>query len=155
MISKEDIWLKARQFTSDRLAAGYQTEEFIQGSPHPKQALFLGLENDGALKEGGIIEALFGGGTGGGKSWAMLAAALKYVHIPHYSALLLRRNYPDLKQEGGLMALAHEWLHNTSARWNEVDKSWKFPSGATLRFGYLETENDKYRYQGGEYQFIG
>src|SRR4029077_3634506 len=32
---------------------------------------------------------------------------------------------------------------------------WTFPSGATLAFGYLENENDKYQYQGAEYQFVG
>ena len=30
-----------------------------------------------------------------------------------------------------------------------------FPSGATITFGYLESENDKYRYQSAEFQFIG
>jgi predicted phage terminase large subunit-like protein len=30
-----------------------------------------------------------------------------------------------------------------------------FPSGATLTFGYLRTEADKYRYQGAEFQFVG
>jgi predicted phage terminase large subunit-like protein len=30
-----------------------------------------------------------------------------------------------------------------------------FPSGATLTFGYLEHERDKYRYQSAEFQFIG
>jgi hypothetical protein len=30
-----------------------------------------------------------------------------------------------------------------------------FPSGAKLAFGYLETEADKFRYQGAEFQFIG
>ena len=30
-----------------------------------------------------------------------------------------------------------------------------FPSGATISFGYLESERDKYRYQSSELQFIG
>lgn len=123
------------------------TQSFIPITPHPKQQLFLGLDN--------VKEALFGGGTGGGKTIALLADALKYVHIKDYSALLLRRNFPDLKQEGGLIDVAHDWLHGTPAKWSEQDKQWNFPSGASLRFGYLDTENDKYRYQGGEYQYIG
>ena len=28
-------------------------------------------------------------------------------------------------------------------------------SGATVSFGYLKSENDKYRYQSAEFQFIG
>lgn len=36
----------------------------------------------------------------------------------------------------------------------DKEKTWLFPSGATLTFGYLETENDKYRYQGSAYQAV-
>lgn len=121
-------------------------KNYVVGTPHPKQKLFLDLN---------CKEALFGGATGGGKTWTLLADALKYVHVPKYSALLLRTSYPDLAQEGGLIPLAHEWLSGSDAKWSEVDKTWTFPNGATLRFGYLATENDKYRYQGGEYQYIG
>jgi predicted phage terminase large subunit-like protein len=82
-------------------------------------------------------------------------AALQYVDVPHYSALLLRRTYADLALPGALMDRAAEWLRPTAAKWREQDKTWTFPSGATLTFGYLETENDKYRYQGSEFQFVG
>jgi hypothetical protein len=121
-------------------------KSFIPIAPHPKQKLFLDLD---------VKEALFGGATGGGKTAALLADALKYVNVSSYSALLLRRNFPDLIQEGGLISLSHEWLQNTDAKWHSQNKEWTFPSGARLRFGYLDTENDKYRYQGGEYQYIG
>ncbi|TXH40587.1 MAG: hypothetical protein E6Q97_39285 [Desulfurellales bacterium] len=124
-----------------------ETANYQPVTPHPKQALFLALDD--------VEEALFGGATGGGKTISLLADALKYVHVPHYSALLLRRTFPELKQEGGLIAVAHEWLSSTDAKWNEQDKTWSFPSGATLKFGYMDNENDKYRYQGGEYHYIG
>lgn len=100
-------------------------------------------------------EALYGGGVGGGKSVALLAGALQHVHIPNYSALLLRRTFPELSQAGGLMAMAHEWLTGTAAKWNDRDKKYTFPSGSTLTFGFLEVPNDKYRYQGSEFQFVG
>ena len=125
---------------------GVSNESFIPIDPHPKQKMFLDLNDK---------EALFGGATGGGKTAALLADALKYVDVPNYSALLLRRNFPDLVQEGGLISLSQEWLRPTSAKWHEQKKEWTFPSGARLRFGYLDTENDKFRYQGGEYQYIG
>lgn len=53
------------------------------------------------------------------------------------------------------MSRAHEWLSSTEAKWNEIEKTWTFPSGATLTFGYLKSEVDKYRYQGAAFQFIG
>lgn len=120
---------------------------YIFVKPHAKQQMFLDLDD--------TREALFGGATGGGKTIALLADALKFVHKKDYSALLLRKSFPDLKQEGGLIDVAHGWLNKTDAKWNEQDKQWNFPSGASLRFGFLDVENDKYRYQGGEYQYIG
>ncbi len=101
------------------------------------------------------IEALYGGAAGGGKSNALLMAALQYVDVPGYSAILFRRTYSDLALPGALMDRAHEWLDGTAAEWRDKDKTWRFPSGATLSFGYLENENDKFRYQSAEFQFIG
>lgn len=81
-------------------------------------------------------------------------AALQYADVPGYAALILRRTYADLSLPGALMDRAHEWLAGTDAKWNGQDKQWTFPSGAVLAFGYLEHENDKYRYQSSEFQFI-
>ena len=67
--------------------------------------------------------------------------------MPGYRALLFRRSFADLNLPGALMDRAREWLGGTAARWNAHDHIWSFPSGASLTFGYLETENDKYRYQ--------
>ncbi|MGR9527670.1 terminase large subunit domain-containing protein (plasmid) [Priestia megaterium] len=53
------------------------------------------------------------------------------------------------------MDRAHQWLDGTDAKWSEANKQWKFPSGATLTFAYLASENDKFNYQGSEYQFVG
>lgn len=53
------------------------------------------------------------------------------------------------------MDRAHEWLGPTDAHWSDATKTWEFPSGATLTFGYMETPRDHYRYQSSEFQFIG
>ena len=85
----------------------------------------------------------------------MLMAALQYVDQPDYSALLLRKTYPELSQPGGLMDRAHEWLQGRGPRWNETERVWTFPGGAKLAFGYLQHSTDKYRYQGSEWDFVG
>jgi predicted phage terminase large subunit-like protein len=86
---------------------------------------------------------------------ALLMAALQYVDHPHYAAILFRRTYADLSLPGALMERAQEWLGGTAAHWSEKTKTWRFPSGATLTFGYLDTDKDRYRYQSAEFQFIG
>lgn len=115
-------------------------------TPEPTQHAFLYLDD---------LEALFGGAAGGGKSDTLLMAAAQYVDVPGYAALLLRRTYADLALPGAIMSRSKEWWLNTDAKWSEIDKTWTFPSGATITFGYLQTANDVYRYQGAEFQFIG
>jgi predicted phage terminase large subunit-like protein len=101
------------------------------------------------------LEAFYGGAAGGGKSDALLMAALQYVDVPGYAAILFRRTYADLALPGGLMDRASEWLGPTDARWSSTTATWTFPSGATLSFGYLAAETDKYRYKSAEFQFVG
>jgi len=119
---------------------------FIPHTPTAKQCAYLLLPQ---------IEAFYGGQPGGGKSDALLMGALQYVDVPDYAAILFRRTYADLALPGALMDRAHQWLQSTAARWNEQRKTWTFPSGATLSFGYLENEKDKYRYQSAEFQYVG
>lgn len=119
---------------------------YIPWVPHPAQEAFLRLDN---------LEAFFGGAAGPGKSTALLMAALQYVDVPGYAALLLRKTYADLALPGALMDKASDWLAPTDAHWNNSTKTWTFPSGATLTFGYLATEVHKHRYQSAEFQFIG
>lgn len=82
-------------------------------------------------------------------------AALQYVDTPSYAGILFRRTYRDLALPGAIMDRAADWLRSTAAKWNDTEHTWVFPSGATLTFGYLDAENDKYRYQSAEFQFIG
>lgn len=86
---------------------------------------------------------------------ALLMAALQYVDVPGYAALVLRRTFPELRGAEGLLNRAQGWLTRTDARSSEEGKLWTFPSGATLRFGHVETELDRFNYDGQAYQFVG
>ena len=133
--------LKLLDRLNQRLKARY-----VPQHPTPKQSEFLALT---------CREALYGGSAGGGKSSALLMDALRSIDQPGYAALLLRRTYKDLSLPGALMDRAAEWLGGSDAHWTGDTKTWTFPSGATLTFGYMEHDNDRYQYQGAEFQYIG
>lgn len=102
------------------------------------------------------LEALFGGAAGGGKSSALLMAALQYVDVPGYSAILFRRTYADLALPGAIMDRFQSWIAGQEdIRWNANNYTAVFPSGARISFGYLNNQQDYLRYKGAEFQFIG
>ena len=102
------------------------------------------------------LEALFGGAAGGGKSSALLMAALQYIDVPQYSAILFRRTYADLALPGAIMDRFQAWTGpEEEVRWNANTYTATFPSGARISFGYLNNSQDYLRYKGAEFQFIG
>lgn len=119
---------------------------YIPFVPSPRQAEFL---------TNPTTCVLYGGGAGGGKSIALMMAALMYADIPDYNAIIMRKSYQDLSLPSALMDVSRQWLTGTDAHWNELRKIWTFPSGASLSFGYLDNTMAKFRYQGAEFQFIG
>ena len=102
----------------------------------------------------GEQDVLYGGAAGGGKSYAMLVDPLRYMHIKEHRALLLRKSMPELRE---LIDKSRELYPKafTGAKFREVEKIWRFPSGASLEFGYLDRDADVYRYQGQSYTWIG
>lgn len=143
---------------SDREAALLQATVYenrwipdqIKSGLTPRQAEFLAFEGR---------EALYGGAAGGGKSVAMLCAALQFADVPGYSALILRRTYAQLAKSDSILNKAKEWLmpHVSAGRirWNGDERKFTFPMGSTLEFGHMDHEDSIYNYQGGIWPFIG
>lgn len=130
----------------------------LKYSPHtptPKQQVFMNLD---------CKEAFFGGAAGGGKSDALLMDALQYVDCKGFAGIIFRKNFADLVKPGALIDRAKEWLAPfDNVVWREKERKFEFVEKygrktdiiSILQFGYLETENDRYNYQGGEYQYAG
>lgn len=115
--------------------------------PHPKQQFFLSLN---------AREVMYGGAAGGGKSDALLMAAAQYVDVPGYSALILRRTWPDLNAPGAILDRAKTWWGGfDEVHIGDGGRIITFPSGARIQFGYLQHEKDRYKFQSAEYQFVG
>lgn len=125
-----------------------KSTKYSTHKPFPKQQAFLLLN---------CLDAFYGGAAGGGKSDALLLAALQYVDVPGYAAILIRDTYANLAMPGALMSRAAEWLapwvNSGEVRFNGVQYS--FPSGATLRFGHMDGPNAHFNYQSAEFQFVG
>ncbi len=116
--------------------------------PQPKQKEFLVTSAD---------IALFGGAAGSGKSLAILLdfARPELLVNHHYGGVIFRRTYPEIRNEGGLWDESGIWYPKLGAIANESRLTWKFPSGATIRFSHLQHEKDIYRWQGAQVARVG
>ena len=112
--------------------------------PQKKQIEFLSRNE---------YECLYGGAAGGGKSDALLVEALRQVHIPHYTALILRKTVPQLSE---LIDRSRQIYSAAfpNAVYNASEHFWRFPSGAKIHFGSMQYVKDRINYQGKRYDFI-
>lgn len=122
--------------------------KYIPHVPTPKQTAFLLLDNK---------EALYGGSAGGGKSDALLMAGLQYVDVKGYAGIIFRKTYADLVKPGALIDRAKDWLFRfDDVKWDDKNKKFDFirkygphtEIWSVLQFGYMESDKDKYNYQG-------
>lgn len=124
--------------------------------PHLKQLLALLCD---------AKELFWGGSAGGGKSEYLLMAALQYVDVPGYSALIIRKNLTDMQLSNSILDRAQRWLHKSKypeLKYKGDTRTFFFPTKnadgspgvpANLTFGFLNKTKAEYRYQGTEWQF--
>lgn len=95
----------------------------------------------------------YGGARGGGKSWAMRTKfVLLALHYPKIQILLLRRTFPELRENHIIPLLQ---ILSGIARYKAQDKVFEFPNGSRVVLGYCSNEIDALQYQGQSYDVIG
>jgi len=112
----------------------------IAWKPQPKQAIALKSYCD---------ELLFGGARGGGKTDTGIVKPLYFIGNALFRALVLRKNATDLS----------DWIERAQRMYQHVGgvlvgTEFRFPSGAIIRTGHLDSKNAYQKYQGHEYQLI-
>lgn len=123
--------------------------------PNKRQEEFLSLPDD-------IFEALYGGAAGGGKSdvLLMLPFARRFYEHPKFKGIIFRRTFPELEQslinrsktgvgKGGPS------YYDFGGQYNDQKHVWTFPSGATIRFSYLTSNDDARSHKTAEYHYVG
>lgn len=117
----------------------------IEAQPGPQRAF---LESQADI-------AIFGGGAGSGKSWALLLEAMRNCHIGAYRAVLLRRTFPQITNPGGMWDESTNIYPHVGAEPRQSEMLWRFPSGARIEFAHLQHEKNIYDWQGAQVPFLG
>lgn len=100
-------------------------------------------------------EVLYGGAAGGGKSYALLADALRDMANPNFNGLLVRRTTEELRELKSKSQQLYPKVFGKAIRWSEQSSTWRHVNGGTLWMSYLERDQDVSRYQGQSFTWVG
>jgi len=98
--------------------------------------------------------AFYGGAAGGGKTFALLLENIRHIGNPDFGSVIFRQSLKQVKNEGGLLDESSKLYPYLDASINMTDLYWKFKSGATVSFGYLEQDKDVFNWQGAQIPLI-
>lgn len=113
----------------------------IRPQPGPQEA-FLASSAD-------IV--IYGGGAGGGKTWALLMEGARHSGIKGFGAVIFRRQSVQITNEGGLWDNAMAIYPLIGARpIKSPNLCFSFPSGSKITFAHLNQESDVLGWQGAQ-----
>ena len=104
--------------------------------------------------------AIYGGSRGGGKTYALLLEPLRHIKIPRFSAVIFRRTFPQILQEGGLWDTSEQLYPYAGATGSRGTLKWKFPLPnyegvyTTVTFYHMEDEKDRFNWLGASIPLI-
>lgn len=113
--------------------------------PQPRQEEFLSSPAD---------IAIYGGGAGGGKTWALLLEPLRHITNKNFGAVIFRRTIPEITHEGALWDEAKKIYPLLGALPNDNEKQFRFKRGSKITFSHMQREDDKLSWKSAQIPLI-
>ena len=99
--------------------------------------------------------AIYGGGAGSGKSFALLLEPLYYIGVPGFQAVGFRRTVPEIRNPGGLWDESKKIYYGVGGTPQQSPMhQWNFPSGARVSFAHLENDQAVMNWHGSQIALI-
>lgn len=99
--------------------------------------------------------AIYGGGAGGGKSYALLLDPLRAVRKPGFRGAIVRRTYEEITDPGALWDESAGLYPLIGGIPNRGRLEWRFEPDATIAFRNCNREADVYKWHGTQVDFLG
>ena len=104
---------------------------------------------------------IYGGAAGGGKSYGLLMAPLRYKNVPGFGATIFRQNFNQIFSQGGLWDESQKMYQGISgARGRYSRGEWWFMNNddqivSMVKFAHIERFDDVHKWQGSQICMIG
>lgn len=98
---------------------------------------------------------IIGGARGGGKTYGLQLESGRWLHRAGFYGVMLRNTLVQIKKPGGMWDEGFSFYSSLGGHPNKSEYSWRFPSGAKLTYGHLETNAAVESWRGAQVAFIG
>ncbi|MCI8890671.1 MAG: phage terminase large subunit [Eubacterium sp.] len=100
---------------------------------------------------------IYGGAAGGGKTFGLLLEALRHKNNKNFNAVIFRRDYTQVTSPGGLWDSSRKIYSYVKGCYplKTPKLHWMFPSGASVNFAHLGSDEDCLSWQGSQVTMIG
>lgn len=122
------------------------TEIKVHQEPNSMKYCFEVSTGSLVVKSGDVVSV----SGNSGKSYLLNMLPLKHMHDPFYKAVAFRREYSQILQAGGIFETASQLYPQFGAVPHMTTLTWNFPSGASLKFSHMQTEQDAQKWRGSQ-----
>jgi predicted phage terminase large subunit-like protein len=98
--------------------------------------------------------AFYGGGAGGGKTYALLIEPLRHRSVPGFNGITFRRTTPQIRNKGGLWDQSMDIYPLVAGKPKQHTLEWNFQGNSSFKFNHMEQEKNVYDHQGAQYCYM-